>query len=161
MYLLLFFCLYCTVISSYALGKHAGVNFIVRGKPYTSAQSLLLQTRSLLHRESGYRSDDTNSDDDQRLITRVFGSRNYNKPKGYGGYQRQKKPLIKFSATNCIIFLNAVVLLLTSQSPRLKMRLMKDNFRIYYGETYRLLSALFVHGSFYHFMMNSYSLTNL
>ncbi len=69
---------------------------------------------------------------------------------------------VAISATNVIIATNIVMFLLTSLRPRLKMTLMKSDRAIrYYGQNYRLLTALFVHGNIQHILMNSYSLYNI
>jgi membrane associated rhomboid family serine protease len=70
--------------------------------------------------------------------------------------------IITVSATNIIIATNIVMFLLTTLRPRLKMSLMKSDRAIrYYGQNYRLLTALFVHGNIQHILMNSYSLYNI
>jgi membrane associated rhomboid family serine protease len=45
--------------------------------------------------------------------------------------------------------------------PQLKYALMKIDNRIVRGETYRLLTALFAHGSVSHLVMNCLSLSNI
>ena len=69
---------------------------------------------------------------------------------------------VALSATNLIIAGNIFMFILTSLRPNLKMALMKSDRAIrYYGQNYRLLTALFVHGNIQHILMNSYSLYNI
>lgn len=71
---------------------------------------------------------------------------------------REVSKLFKPTATNLLIFLNVITFITTSLDPRIKMILMKIDRRIWNGETYRLLSACFTHGSITHLGFNMYSL---
>jgi rhomboid protease GluP len=83
-----------------------------------------------------------------------------------GGTQKRQGEL-KLDATNIIIGVNVAVFVLTKGilgvggNPMLLRKLMKINRAIEYGQSYRLLTAIFCHGSFYHLGMNCYSLTSL
>lgn len=66
-----------------------------------------------------------------------------------------------FSVTNILVFANIVAFLLTHNKPWRMNRFIKNNFRIARGEWYRLISALFLHGSLPHIAMNSMSLMNI
>lgn len=66
------------------------------------------------------------------------------------------------NVTNGLVFANVLMYLLTMLDPGIKSRWLKSNRAIrYYGQGYRLLSSLFVHGNLYHIGMNSYSLINI
>lgn len=65
-----------------------------------------------------------------------------------------------FTPTNVLLAINLIVFLITEKYPQLKMKFMKINWKISRGEEYRLLTSIFLHGSFGHLMTNSYSLYN-
>jgi len=65
-----------------------------------------------------------------------------------------------FTPTNILLAINLIVFLITEKYPQLKMKFMKINWKISRGEEYRLLTSIFLHGSFGHLMTNSYSLHN-
>lgn len=69
---------------------------------------------------------------------------------------------VTLSATNVLIAANVVMFVLSWLNPRLQSRLMKNDRAIrYYGQNYRFLTSLFIHGNLQHVMMNSYSLYNI
>ena len=68
---------------------------------------------------------------------------------------------IEFNISNAIIAANILMFLVTTRWPRVRMNLMKIDYRIARGETYRLFTALFLHGSTFHLFTNSYSLYNI
>ena len=70
------------------------------------------------------------------------------------------KKLQKVTATNSFIFVNVFLFLLQQVYPSIQSRLLKSDRMIYFGETYRLLSSCFVHGSLLHLGFNMYSLYN-
>ena len=74
------------------------------------------------------------------------------------GINRQN---LDFTVTNTLIASNVLLFLATSLWPRLKGTLMKIDNRIARGETYRLFTALFIHGGMSHLIMNSLSLSNI
>ena len=89
-------------------------------------------------------------------------------PSGRGGGKRRKMggfadlAQIPFTATNALIAVNVGMFLATMAQPSLRDMLLKSDRAIrYYGQKYRLLSAVFVHGSLYHVGMNCYSLYNI
>jgi membrane associated rhomboid family serine protease len=69
---------------------------------------------------------------------------------------------VALSATNILIGANIFTFLVTWLYPGMKMRWAKNDRAIrYYGQSYRFLTSLFVHGSAQHVLMNSYSLYNI
>eukprot|EP01039_Chlorochromonas_danica_P010780 gene10780-11980_t len=65
------------------------------------------------------------------------------------------------TVTNLLIAANVIVYLLTSTNPYLTRRFMKINARIAQGQSYRLLTAIFLHANTYHLFTNSYSLAQI
>lgn len=63
--------------------------------------------------------------------------------------------------TYFLIGINVIMFMLTSRDPWLKQRWMKIDRSIAYGDTYRLLSAIFVHANLPHVLSNSMSLYNI
>jgi membrane associated rhomboid family serine protease len=63
--------------------------------------------------------------------------------------------------TNMLITANVVIFLTCKKFPRLTHRFLKSNAMVLRGESYRLLTSLFLHGSVQHLLMNSYSLYNI
>jgi len=74
---------------------------------------------------------------------------------------------VPITATNIIISLNIVIYVFTKGvfgilgSNQRLWSLMKVDRAIRHGQTYRLFTSLFCHGSFMHLVLNSYSLFNL
>ena len=62
------------------------------------------------------------------------------------------------TATNILLAINVVVFLAGKRFPSLVHSLMKQDRMIARGQTYRLVTSLFLHQSFYHIMTNSFSL---
>jgi membrane associated rhomboid family serine protease len=110
----------------------------------------LLQQKSLRTPNALSRSLDTVRKQTQRLGSKI--SRNYG---------LQKSPRMQLTATNSLLIANIVAYLGTLAFPQLKYALMKVDNRILRGESYRLLSALFAHGSVSHLVMNCLSLSNI
>ena len=104
-----------------------------------------------------------------RASSSIFVLHARNRPRYLVGGKRDKDKSVRIgstritlSATNVIIAINIAMFLLTTLRPRLKMGLMKSDRAIrYYGQKYRLLTALFIHGNIQHVLMNSYSLYNI
>jgi membrane associated rhomboid family serine protease len=71
---------------------------------------------------------------------------------------------INLNASNLIILINGIVYILTKGVPglegnsRMLNKLIKVDWLISRGETYRLFTSLLCHGSFYHILVNSMSL---
>jgi hypothetical protein len=110
----------------------------------------LLQNRSARTPSVVSRSLESVRKQTQRLgsrIERSFGSRKVRK--------------LQITATNSLLVANIVAYIGTLAIPQLKYALMKIDNRIVRGETYRLLSALFAHGSVSHLVMNCLSLSNI
>ena len=63
-----------------------------------------------------------------------------------------------FTVTNMLLAINVVVFLAGKRFPSLVHTLMKQDRMIARGQTYRLVTSLFLHQSFYHIMTNSFSL---
>jgi membrane associated rhomboid family serine protease len=68
----------------------------------------------------------------------------------------------RIGLTEILIGVNCAVFLLCQMNPRLTMDYMKSNRMIYrYGQKYRLLTSMFLHGSVMHLASNSFSLYNV
>jgi rhomboid protease GluP len=78
-----------------------------------------------------------------------------------GNNGARRNPLqvaIKPSVTNALIAINILAYLATLLRPELQTMFMKINSRVAYGETYRLITGTFLHGSPQHLFFNLYSL---
>lgn len=76
--------------------------------------------------------------------------------------QKPKKYKIEFTATNALIAMNIVAFALTTWiKPSLKYRYMKIDRLIARGDSYRLFSSVFLHGSIMHLLANCYSLNQI
>jgi len=69
--------------------------------------------------------------------------------------------LTRKTVTNGIIFTNIIIFIFQKIYPSLTNSLMKINPLVARGQTYRLLSACFAHGSIMHLGFNMYSLYNI
>jgi len=65
---------------------------------------------------------------------------------------------VKPTVTNALIAINVLAYLATLLRPELQSLFMKINSRVAYGETYRLITGTFLHGSPQHLFFNLYSL---
>lgn len=68
---------------------------------------------------------------------------------------------VDVTMTNILIAMNVACFLLIKRSPGLCNRFMKYDRMIARGQTYRLITAVFVHKTIYHVGANSYSLYNV
>lgn len=68
---------------------------------------------------------------------------------------------IPVSVTSVLIFLNIAAFILQKRVPNFTNYFMKHNGMVRRGETYRLLTAIFLHGSTLHLGSNMYSLYNI
>lgn len=78
--------------------------------------------------------------------------------KSRSGSSNLASKLTELSATNFFIYLNVLAFLATSLQPALRNRFMKLDAYIRHGQSYRLFTSLFLHGSLQHLLMNCYSL---
>ena len=98
----------------------------------------------------------------------ILNARMRSSPNPVGGKKGKDRTIrvgqnrVALSATNFLIAANVCMFLLSWLNPRLQMKLMKNDRAIrYYGQNYRLLTSLFIHGNLQHVLMNSYSLYNI
>lgn len=138
---------YCVGLFTFFL-----VALLVRAASFRSLQteiSLLaaknanLSTRSRLHHNLHIAS---------RKPTKLFSASD---PNGNG------RKFLRFTATNVLLWSNAIAFLITMNNPLLVRKLMKVNFRISQGELYRLFTSLFLHGDAGHVIMNCMSLAQV
>lgn len=66
-----------------------------------------------------------------------------------------------FTVTNILLGLNVIMFLVLKWKPRLVNLVLKNNYMIARGQEFRLVSSIFAHTSFYHLLMNCYSLHNI
>ena len=77
---------------------------------------------------------------------------------GNGASRNPLQVAVKPTVTNALIAINVLAYLATLLRPELQSLFMKINSRVAYGETYRLITGTFLHGSPQHLFFNLYSL---
>lgn len=140
---LLLICLLASPSIAFAVPKlsnfHRFTNNAINNKHHNSIQQNIKRSRLFMMRRGISNNSNRQFNNDNSLV----------------------QQLTRKTVTNALIFTNIAIFILQKIYPSLTNALMKVNPLVARGQTYRLVTACFAHGSITHLGFNMYSLYNI